>query len=106
VSEFELVFEGGWRERVAASGDVEPPDEFGEARFPTFDPHRLDAFPWRHRGNVEPGLSAMRKRLAGLTHNRSGRHVTRDTRTRATLEHELEHAHELALASHARLKYR
>jgi len=48
----------------------------------------------------------MRKRLAGLTHDRSGRHVTRDTRTRATLEHELEHAHELALASHARLKYR
>src|SRR6478736_7905676 len=46
----------------------------------------------------------MRKRLAGLTHNRSGRHVTRDTRTRASLEHELEHAHGLALESRARLR--
>ena len=74
MSVFEFVFEGGWRERVAASGDDETPDERGEVS------SRVTPSPDVFRAAT--GLCAMLARLAGLTHNRGGPPSSPATRAR------------------------
>ena len=66
MSVFEFVFEGGWRERVAASGDHETPDELGgSSKIPTFDHSSARRF--RGRQALQQGSRRLPRGYAALS---------------------------------------